>query len=286
MRPQVAALAAGLVVVAVVHLVPVRIAMERHLTADSRAALDRAGLTGVDVSVTGLEARLTGSVADGSEVDRALDAVVAVDGVASARSLLDQEETELADAPSSAAAPPQTSVSPESTPPAPVAPESAPTASAPTGQAPATPAPSSPAGAPAAGPEVDEALARASDALAAIPTITFLQNSVVLTPEGEQAVAQVAEVITAAPPTLEFVVEAHSDLAGPDDFNKQLSIRRAATVRSALIGSGVSRTRVMSVGRGESSPLVVPEITEEDRLTNRRVEILVQVMGTPATTGG
>jgi outer membrane protein OmpA-like peptidoglycan-associated protein len=248
-----AVLAAGLAVVAAVHLVPVRQAMERHLERESVDALAAEGLPGVDVDVTGLEARLTGSVPAPSDVERALRAVVSVDAVASAEALLDVGSG--ATGGDQPAPPPPDAAPPEQ--------------ESPTGQAVVEDAASA---------DATEAAARAADALAAVPRITFLQNSVVLTTEGEEAVALIAGVIAAAPPGLRFRVEAHSDLAGPDDFNQQLSVRRAATVRSALIGLGVPRTRVVAVGLGETAPLVVPEVTEEDRLTNRRIEIVPEIV--------
>lgn len=246
-------LAAGLAVVAAVHLVPVRAVMERHLTTEAEDALAADGLTGVDVDVTGLEATLSGSVTAPADVDRALNAVVAVDAIASAEASLD-----VAAVPTEQAADGEVPV------------DEAPVDEIPVEEAPVEEAPVE---------DAEVAAERAADALVELPAITFLQNSVVLTAEGEQAVALIAEVMAAAPPTLEFRVEAHSDLAGPDDFNRQLSVRRAATVRSAVVALGISRTRVTSVGLGESEPLVEPEVTEEDRLTNRRIVIEVEGAG-------
>jgi outer membrane protein OmpA-like peptidoglycan-associated protein len=67
----------------------------------------------------------------------------------------------------------------------------------------------------------------------------------------------------------------HTDKSGPDDYNMALSLRRANTVKDALVREGVPATAISVVGRGESQPLVqTPDGVREPQ--NRRVEIVVQ----------
>ena len=72
-------------------------------------------------------------------------------------------------------------------------------------------------------------------------------------------------------PELRLVeVQGHTDDIGADDYNQDLSQRRAEAVRKYLIGQGVEHDRLVARGYGESKPL--QEGTGEDaRDVNRRV---------------
>ena len=67
----------------------------------------------------------------------------------------------------------------------------------------------------------------------------------------------------------------HADKSGPDDYNMALSLRRANTVKNALVGEGVPASAIFVVGRGEAQPLVqTADGVREPQ--NRRVEIVMQ----------
>lgn len=51
-------------------------------------------------------------------------------------------------------------------------------------------------------------------------------------------------------------VEGHTDSRGSDEYNRDLSDRRAASVRKWLVDNGVAEDRVTSVGKGEDDPQV------------------------------
>ena len=76
-------------------------------------------------------------------------------------------------------------------------------------------------------------------------------------------------------------IAGHSDSAGTAEHNQELSARRAAAVASYLQGRGVARTRVATVGLGESRP-VASNATAEGRARNRRVELTLS----PLVKGG
>ena len=70
-------------------------------------------------------------------------------------------------------------------------------------------------------------------------------------------------------------VTGHADRSGPEDYNMALSLRRADSVREALIAGGVSPDAITVAGRGESEPAVpTPDGVKEQ--ANRRVEIILQ----------
>jgi outer membrane protein OmpA-like peptidoglycan-associated protein len=67
----------------------------------------------------------------------------------------------------------------------------------------------------------------------------------------------------------------HTDKSGPEDYNMALSLRRANTVKDALVREGVPATVISVIGRGESMPLV-PTADGVREPQNRRVEIVIQ----------
>jgi len=67
----------------------------------------------------------------------------------------------------------------------------------------------------------------------------------------------------------------HADRAGPEDYNMALSLRRADSVREALVAGGVPADKITVAGRGESEPAVpTPDGVKEQ--ANRRVVIIIQ----------
>jgi OOP family OmpA-OmpF porin len=67
----------------------------------------------------------------------------------------------------------------------------------------------------------------------------------------------------------------HADRAGSEDYNMALSLRRADSVREALIAAGVSADAITVAGRGESEP-AVPTADGVKEQANRRVVIVLQ----------
>lgn len=70
-------------------------------------------------------------------------------------------------------------------------------------------------------------------------------------------------------------VVGHTDSVGRDDYNLQLSERRAQSVVNYLVSSGVPQGRLRAEGRGEREPRDSNE-TEAGRQLNRRVELFVK----------
>ena len=72
--------------------------------------------------------------------------------------------------------------------------------------------------------------------------------------------------------TYTLIIEGHTDNVGKPDMNMDLSQRRAASVRSYLLGKGVEESRVSSVGYGDTKPIDSNK-TANGRANNRRVEL-------------
>lgn len=69
-------------------------------------------------------------------------------------------------------------------------------------------------------------------------------------------------------------ISAHSDDVGGDDFNLNLSQRRASSVQDYLVQKNIAASRMKSIGYGEQKPIVAND-SEENRAKNRRVELMV-----------
>ncbi len=69
-------------------------------------------------------------------------------------------------------------------------------------------------------------------------------------------------------------VVGHASADGDDAYNQELSERRANSVRSYLVNSGVQSVRLHAIGMGETQP-IADNSTQDGRAANRRVEILL-----------
>ncbi len=75
-------------------------------------------------------------------------------------------------------------------------------------------------------------------------------------------------------PEIAIVIAAHTDNVGTEEYNIDLSKKRAGSVLEYLVGKGIDPGRLESIGYGESRP-EVPNDTEENRARNRRVEFRI-----------
>jgi outer membrane protein OmpA-like peptidoglycan-associated protein len=73
-----------------------------------------------------------------------------------------------------------------------------------------------------------------------------------------------------------IIVRGHTDFVGSDQFNMELSNRRAASVAQYLSEHGVASSRITAEGYGKKQPLN-EGTSEEARAANRRVEIMFYV---------
>ncbi|HOX94016.1 MAG TPA: OmpA family protein [Syntrophales bacterium] len=103
--------------------------------------------------------------------------------------------------------------------------------------------------------------------------VTFDTNSTVVRPGLQSEINRVAGVLTQYPQTL-VRVEGHTDSVGSNEYNQDLSIRRANSVKNLLVQRGVAESRIDAVGYGETLPVATNE-TEAGRQRNRRVEIKI-----------
>jgi outer membrane protein OmpA-like peptidoglycan-associated protein len=108
-----------------------------------------------------------------------------------------------------------------------------------------------------------------------IPDVLFDSNSATLRPEGRERLSKITGIILATPGMWGLSVEGYTDSVGSDSYNQSFSERRAETVRSYMVSSGVPREAVTARGFGGSKPIASND-TNEGRQRNRRVEIIIE----------
>jgi len=79
------------------------------------------------------------------------------------------------------------------------------------------------------------------------------------------------------------LIEGHTDSVGSDEYNLDLSQKRADSVKEKLVEDGIDPHRITTVGYGEKYPAVSND-TGANRALNRRVEVIILNEGVdPAT---
>lgn len=86
--------------------------------------------------------------------------------------------------------------------------------------------------------------------------IQFEFDSTAILPEARGQLDAIAEGIKLLPPGRAVVIEGHTDAVGSEDYNQQLSRRRAAAVKQYLaLRHGISPQRLREIGLGERQPI-------------------------------
>jgi outer membrane protein OmpA-like peptidoglycan-associated protein len=108
--------------------------------------------------------------------------------------------------------------------------------------------------------------------------IHFATGHATLSESARRSVDKLADFMRKHPDQ-KVVVGGFTDNVGSEDFNLELSQRRADSVRDRLVADGVNPNRIITEGYGEHY-FVAGNDTEEGRRQNRRVEILLPGQGT------
>lgn len=122
-------------------------------------------------------------------------------------------------------------------------------------------------------PESGIELQRGLDQFVASRVVEFEFDSDVLTAEGRETVDEVAALLRSLP-GINVEISGHTDSTGDDEFNLDLSKRRADAVRTYLVEQGLAGARFETAGFGETRPIADNE-TPEGRQRNRRTEFRV-----------
>jgi outer membrane protein OmpA-like peptidoglycan-associated protein len=75
-------------------------------------------------------------------------------------------------------------------------------------------------------------------------------------------------------PTVKVEISGHTDNSGNEQYNQQLSLKRAQSVSDYLVKKGIAAVRLQQKGYGSQKP-VKDNVTEEGRQANRRIEFRI-----------
>jgi outer membrane protein OmpA-like peptidoglycan-associated protein len=106
-----------------------------------------------------------------------------------------------------------------------------------------------------------------------ISDVLFHFNDFTLTPEARERLAKIAGILVAYGGICPRL-EGYTDNVGSDEYNLQLSRKRADAVRDYLVSQGLPSANLTAVGLGNTSP-AAPNATAAGRERNRRVEMLI-----------
>jgi len=123
-------------------------------------------------------------------------------------------------------------------------------------------------------PELQAALSVCDNMAASIDGGNFHHDSSTLTDAGSQLLEAAADILkdcTAVP----FSIVAHTDSVGSNQYNQDLSERRAQAVIKLFSERGISPHRMTKMGMGETQPIDTND-TLAGRQRNRRVELFPQ----------
>jgi outer membrane protein OmpA-like peptidoglycan-associated protein len=103
--------------------------------------------------------------------------------------------------------------------------------------------------------------------------IYFDVNKAVVKPESHGTLKGIADILKENPDVRVKII-GHTDSDGADAANLDLSKRRGATVKEALVKDfGIDASRLESDGMGETQPMA-PNDTPVNKALNRRVELI------------
>lgn len=111
-----------------------------------------------------------------------------------------------------------------------------------------------------------------------IKTIQFLLNKFDVRVKSAEELDKVVTIMKENP-TLVVEFSAHTDSRGPDEWNMELSIKRAEEVVRYIVSKGIDYNRIYGKGYGETMPLNHcvndVECTDAEHLANRRTEFFI-----------
>lgn len=88
-----------------------------------------------------------------------------------------------------------------------------------------------------------------------------------------------------APEGFAILIKGHTDKIGPADYNQKLGLKRAKSVRDALIARGVQDVRIETISYGEEKPAIMASSWDERSKNRRAIIEIVPVSGdSPNTT--
>jgi len=100
-------------------------------------------------------------------------------------------------------------------------------------------------------------------------------DQAVLRAEDKQRLDAAVAQMKTLPEDATIQVTGYTDSVGTEEYNQELSMRRAQAAKDYLVSNGVAENRIVLSGMGESNPIASND-TAEGRAMNRRVEVAAE----------
>lgn len=107
-----------------------------------------------------------------------------------------------------------------------------------------------------------------------VSNIEFVQGKYDITNKGKQVLSRVAGLLDKYE-KYSVIIEGHTDDFGSEEFNLDLSEKRAKSVMNHLVKHGINAGRLTFLGMGETTPLF-PNNSDENKRRNRRIEFILK----------
>jgi OmpA-OmpF porin, OOP family len=103
-----------------------------------------------------------------------------------------------------------------------------------------------------------------------IQGINFKTGSAEITKDSHGVLDKAVQVLVDYP-DVRLEIGGHTDNVGKEEFNKELSQKRAESVKTYMVGKGIAADRLTAVGYGMDKPITSNK-TAKDKAKNRRTE--------------
>lgn len=110
-----------------------------------------------------------------------------------------------------------------------------------------------------------------NEVVASYPNVEFEFGSDIITMDSYATLDKIAESLKDNTNSAKLNVSGYTDYIGTNEFNQDLSVKRANSVKVYMLKRNVPASRISIIGYGEENP-IAPNSTDDGRQQNRRVE--------------
>jgi len=118
---------------------------------------------------------------------------------------------------------------------------------------------------------VEDAKAKLSDVQSELTSVYFAFDKFDINDATQEKITAAASVMQGDASDFNLKLEGNCDEWGSDEYNMALGLKRASSVKKALVAEGVDAERISMVSFGESNPTCTDK-TQECWSKNRRVD--------------
>ena len=114
----------------------------------------------------------------------------------------------------------------------------------------------------------------AGETILSLTGVNFATDKATLTPHAMGQLDRAVALLTETTSVVGVRVEGHTDSRGTEQYNQQLSQKRAEAVVHYLVSNGINPEKLHAIGMGENHP-IASNANDAGRAQNRRVDFVV-----------